>query len=96
MRREAGVQDFVIVTLKAHALPRRRRRSLARMMGPETALVTAINGVPYWYFFGLDGPYRDRRVASVDPGGVAVGRRCRRRRRSAASSIRRPRWSRPA
>jgi 2-dehydropantoate 2-reductase len=66
---EAGVQDFVVVTLKAHALPG-AAPSLARMMGPHTALVTAINGVPYWYFFGLDGPYRDRRVASVDPGGV--------------------------
>ena len=39
------------------------------MMGPDSALVTGINGVPYWYFYGLDGPYRDRRVESVDPGG---------------------------
>jgi 2-dehydropantoate 2-reductase len=39
------------------------------MMGPETALVTAVNGVPYWYFHGVDGPWRDRIVTSVDPGG---------------------------
>ena len=39
------------------------------MMGPETALVTGINGIPYWYFYGLDGPWRDRVVESVDPGG---------------------------
>jgi len=32
--------------------------------------VTGVNGVPYWYFYGLDGPWRDRRVESVDPGGV--------------------------
>ena len=38
-------------------------------MGPETALVTGINGVPYWYFYGLEGPWRDRVVESVDPGG---------------------------
>ncbi len=66
---EAGEQDFVIVTLKAHALPA-AAPAIARMLGPQTALVTAINGVPYWYFFGFDGRHRDRRVASVDPGGV--------------------------
>lgn len=66
---DAGVQDYVVVTLKAHALPA-AAPAIARMMGPETALVTAVNGVPYWYFHGLDGPYRDRIVESVDPGGV--------------------------
>jgi 2-dehydropantoate 2-reductase len=66
---EAGVQDFVVVTLKANALPGAAPQ-IAKMMGPETALVTAMNGVPYWYFHGLDGPYRDRRVESVDPGGT--------------------------
>ncbi len=66
---EAGGQDAVIVTLKAHALPA-AAPVIARMMGPGTALVTALNGVPYWYFYGLDGPWRDRRVESVDPGGT--------------------------
>jgi 2-dehydropantoate 2-reductase len=42
---------------------------IAKLMGPETALVTGINGIPYWYFHGLDGPWRDRRIESVDPGG---------------------------
>ena len=66
---EAGVHDYVLVTLKAHSLPGAARQ-IARLMGPDSALVTGINGVPYWYFYGLDGPYRDRRVASVDPGGT--------------------------
>ena len=65
---EAGVQDAVIVTLKAHGLLA-AAPDIATMMGPDTALVTAINGVPYWYFYGLEGPWRDRRVQSVDPGG---------------------------
>ena len=65
---EAGPQDYVIVTLKAHALPGAAPQ-IAKMMGPSSALVTGINGVPYWYFFGLEGPWRDRRVESVDPGG---------------------------
>ena len=66
---EAGVQDYVFVTLKAHSLPS-AAPDIAKMMGPASALVTGINGVPYWYFHGLDGPWRDRRVESVDPGGA--------------------------
>jgi 2-dehydropantoate 2-reductase len=65
---EAGVQDYVIVTLKAHSLPSAAPQ-IARMMGPGSTLVTGINGVPYWYFYGLEGKWRDRRVESVDPGG---------------------------
>lgn len=66
---EAGVQDAVIVTLKAHSLPG-VADEIARMMGPQTALVTGVNGVPYWYFHGLDSPFRGRVVESVDPGGI--------------------------
>jgi 2-dehydropantoate 2-reductase len=66
---DAGVQDYVVVTLKAHGLPAAAAQ-IATMMGPDSALVTGINGIPYWYFYGLDGPYRDRVVESVDPGGL--------------------------
>jgi 2-dehydropantoate 2-reductase len=66
---EAGAQDYVVVTIKAHGLAA-AAPAVARMMGSGSTLVTAINGVPYWYFHGLDGPFRDRRVASVDPEGA--------------------------
>ena len=65
---DAGPQHYVIVTLKANGLPA-AAPEIAKLMGPETALVTGINGIPYWYFYGLDGPWRDRVVESVDPGG---------------------------
>jgi 2-dehydropantoate 2-reductase len=65
---EAGVHDYVVVTLKAHGLPA-AAPSIAKMLGPDSALVTGINGIPYWYFYGLDSPHRDRVVESVDPGG---------------------------
>jgi 2-dehydropantoate 2-reductase len=66
---EAGLQDYVIVTLKAHSLPA-AAADIALMMDDGSALITAVNGVPYWYFHGLGGPYAGRRVESVDPGGV--------------------------
>ena len=66
---EAGLQDYVIVTLKAHSLPA-AAADIALMMDDESALITAVNGVPYWYFHRLPGPYSGRRVESVDPGGL--------------------------
>lgn len=65
---EAGPQDYVIVTLKANGLAPAAAQ-IAKLMGSHTALVTGINGIPYWYFYGQDGPWRDRVIESVDPGG---------------------------
>ena len=64
---EAGPQDFVVVSLKAHQAWEVADR-MAPLLGPETAVVTCQNGVPWWYFHRLDGRYRDVRLASVDPG----------------------------
>jgi 2-dehydropantoate 2-reductase len=66
---EAGIQDYVIVTLKAHALPE-AGISIASMIGPHSTIVTAVNGIPYWYFYGLEGTWHDRHIESVDPGGL--------------------------
>lgn len=65
---EAGAHDFVILGLKAHSVPA-IVGGMAPLLGPETAVVTAQNGVPWWYFHRLVGPYENRRVESVDPGG---------------------------
>ena len=63
-----GPQDYVIVALKAHSVPGIVDR-LQPLLGPETAVVTAQNGVPWWYFHRLDGPFEGRRIEAVDPGG---------------------------
>jgi 2-dehydropantoate 2-reductase len=39
------------------------------LLGTDTAVVTAMNGVPWWYFHRLEGPWEGRRIESVDPGG---------------------------
>jgi 2-dehydropantoate 2-reductase len=65
---EAGPQDYVVVTLKAHSLPGAAEQ-MQPLLGPETAIVSAVNGIPWWYFYRFPGPFADRIVQSVDPGG---------------------------
>ena len=64
----AGPQDFVIVTLKAHSVSA-VVDDMQPLLGRHSAVVTGVNGIPWWYFYALDGPWRDRRLESVDPGG---------------------------
>jgi 2-dehydropantoate 2-reductase len=66
--RDAGVQNFVFIALKGHDLPN-AASGIARLMGPKTTLITAMNGIPYWYLYGADSPWRDRALRSVDPDG---------------------------
>ena len=66
---EAGPQDYVIVTLKAHSVPAVAER-MKPLLGPDTAVVPAVNGVPWWYFHKLEGPWEGTRVETVDPGGA--------------------------
>ncbi|MGB8315091.1 MAG: 2-dehydropantoate 2-reductase [Aestuariivirga sp.] len=63
-----GPQDFVIVGLKAHALPVVLEQ-MQPLLGKDTAILFAQNGLPWWYFYKHGGPYEGRRIESVDPGG---------------------------
>jgi 2-dehydropantoate 2-reductase len=65
---EVGPQDYVIITLKAPSVPG-IVETMQPLLGPETAVVTAVNGIPWWYFYRLEGPWLNRRLESVDPGG---------------------------
>ncbi len=65
---EVGPQDYLFITLKAHSI----EPALAQikpLVGPQTTIVAAVNGVPWWYAHKLDGPFRDKVVASIDPDG---------------------------
>lgn len=64
-----GPQDYVFITLKAHSLAPALPQ-MAPLIGPHTTIVAGVNGLPWWYFYGLDGPFRDRQVAAVDPDGA--------------------------
>ena len=65
---EAGPQDFVIITLKAHSTTG-VVDAMQPLLGPDTAVVTAQNGLPWWYFYKAGEPYEGLRLESVDPGG---------------------------
>ncbi len=66
---QAGPQDYVIITLKAHSVPGIVDH-LAPLLGPETAVVTAMNGIPWWYSHMLDGWSGPPQIESVDPGAA--------------------------
>ena len=69
---QVGAQDLVVIALKAPALPEVAPR-LAPLLGPQTAVLTAMNGVPWWFLHGLDGALKGQTLNAVDPGGV-IGR----------------------
>ncbi len=68
---EIGPVDVVLCSLKAHdyvtAGP-----LLEPLLKPDTAVVAAQNGIPWWYFHRLTGPFEGRRIDAVDPGGAVT------------------------
>jgi 2-dehydropantoate 2-reductase len=67
--REIGPVDIVFLGLKAHSYAT-CGPLLEPLLHEETAVVAAQNGIPWWYFHRLEGPYEGRRIEAVDPGGA--------------------------
>ena len=65
-----GVQDLVILAVKGPALAS-VAPAVRALMGPQTQVLAAMNGVPWWFFEGLAGACQGLSLDSVDPGGVA-------------------------
>jgi 2-dehydropantoate 2-reductase len=65
---ELGVQDYVIIALKAHAISD-AVDSIAPLLGAQTCVVTASNGLPYWYFYGAGRALNGTTLETIDPGG---------------------------
>ncbi len=66
---ELGRQDYVIITLKAHSVPA-VVAAIQPLIGEQTTIVSAVNGVPWWYFHKIGGDLEGTRLKSVDPGNV--------------------------
>ena len=66
--RTLGPQDFIILAIKAHGV-QGIIGDLMPLIGSDTAILFAQNGLPWWYFHGIGGPLEGTRLESVDPGG---------------------------
>ena len=65
---ECGPQDYVIVAMKAHATSA-IVDDIQPLLGKDTAVVTAVNGIPWWYFYQAGTSWDNSCLQSVDPGG---------------------------
>ncbi len=65
---ELGVQDLVIVAVKAPAMAE-VARAIGPLLGPATIVLTAMNGVPWWFLDGFGGEHAGKRLSSVDADG---------------------------
>jgi 2-dehydropantoate 2-reductase len=68
---EAGAPDLVILGMKAHQVAA-VAAEVAAVLSPASLVLTAQNGIPWWYFFKYDGPHAGARLQSVDPGGIVA------------------------
>ena len=69
---ELGVQDLVVIAVKAPSLASVASQ-IAPLLGPETVVLTAMNGVPWWFLDGFGGALAGRALTSIDPGGEIAG-----------------------
>jgi 2-dehydropantoate 2-reductase len=63
---ELGPQDYVIVALKAHSVPG-VVDAMRPLLGNDTGIVTAVNGIPYWYFYKHGGAFENSTLETIDP-----------------------------
>jgi 2-dehydropantoate 2-reductase len=66
---EIGLHDFVALTVKAQLLPELAPR-LSPLIGPATVVLSATNGIPWWFFQDFGGPLENATLDSVDRGGL--------------------------
>ena len=66
---DLGEQDLVVISLKAHSITG-TLDAMKPLLGPKTRVLTAVNGIPYWYFYKHGGnKFEGTVLESIDPGG---------------------------
>jgi 2-dehydropantoate 2-reductase len=69
---ELGEHDLVVVAVKAPALAP-LAQAIAQLRGDQGLVLTAMNGVPWWFFQGFGGPCNDLKLRSIDPDEALQG-----------------------
>ena len=66
--RDAGPQDYVFISVKSYSL-NEIIQNINHLFDKNTAVITGINGIPWWYFYKLKGPYENHNLKAIDPDG---------------------------
>jgi len=64
-----GKMDFIFITLKAYSIPG-VVEEIAKMFDENTSVITAYNGIPWWYFFNTGGQFNNYRIKCIDPNNT--------------------------
>ena len=67
--RDLGKMDYIFITLKAYSIPG-LVNEISTMFKENTAVITAYNGIPWWYFFNIEGPFKNYRIKCIDPNNI--------------------------
>jgi len=66
--RDAGPQDYVFISVKSYSL-NEIIQNINHLFDKNTTVITGINGIPWWYFYGLPGPWKNHHLEAADPCG---------------------------
>ena len=66
---ELGKMDFIFITLKAYSIPD-LAKEIAKMFHDNSSVITAYNGIPWWYFYNTEGRFNNYRIKCVDPENI--------------------------
>ena len=66
---DLGNMDYIFITLKAYSIPR-LVNEISKMFKENTAVITAYNGIPWWYFYNIEGSFKNYRIKCIDPNNI--------------------------
>ena len=66
---DLGKMDYIFITLKAYSIPG-LVNEISTMFKENTAVITAYNGIPWWYFYNIEGSFKNYRIKCIDPNNI--------------------------
>ena len=67
--KELGKMDFIFITLKAYSI-NGLVEEISTMFDENTSVISSYNGIPWWYFFGAEGQFKNYRIKCIDPKNI--------------------------